>query len=75
MVTPHLIKGLFMKMKISEFRKFLDAIDECDDVIKASTFLHLSSGLRGAIAGAIIERRANMLDQLKAAGVNVDEVV
>lgn len=76
-----------MKMKISEFKRLLLAIDECDVAIKGINIhgacfkeingypLEASDGLKLAFKVAIIQRRASMLDQLKAAGVNVDEVV
>ena len=74
-------------MKIQEFRKILKAIDECDDSIK-SINLHgvligghiLSSKigsaeLKSCVEGAIIQRRHNLIERLKMAGVQFEEVV
>ena len=63
-------------MKISEFRRVLKAIEECDDCMKNRNPFSLVSGdLGSCIAGAVIQRRHNLIEQLKQAGVNVDEVV
>jgi hypothetical protein len=63
-------------MKISEFRRVLKAIEECDDCIKNRTLFSLvSGGLGTCIAGAVIQRRHNLIEQLKMAGVNIEEVV
>ena len=75
-------------MKISEFRKVLSAIEECDDSIK-SINIHgfqisqelLPSKYDGSkemvacLQGAIIQRKHNLIEQLARTGVNVSEVV
>lgn len=74
-------------MKISEFRKILKAIDECDESIKSINVHGLvivkdgfiaeesSSELKACVEGAVIQRRHNLLERLKMAGVNVEETV
>ena len=73
-------------MNIKNFRKILNAIDECDEVIKSFN-LHgvryltednakrTSNEIKACFEGALIERRANMLSQLKNAGVCIDELI
>ena len=63
-------------MKITEFRKILKSIDECEDCIKNRTlFSMISRDLGTCIAGALIQRRHNLIERLKMAGVMIDEVV
>ena len=63
-------------MKITEFRKILKAIDECEDCIKNRTLFSMVSGDLGTcIAGAIVQRRHNLVERLEMAGVMIDEVV
>ena len=74
-------------MKIQEFRKILKAIDECDDSIKSINvhgfviggncinYKIASAELKSCVEGAIIQRRHNLIERLKMAGVSIDEVV
>ena len=70
-------------MKISEFRKILKAIDECDAVVKTQNMHGIvvisrekaSQELLTCVEGAIIQRRHNLIERLKMAGVQIDELV
>ena len=78
-------------MKIQEFRKILKAIDECDDSIKSlnvhgflvsGNICHnvlsrkkASNEIESCVQGAIIQRRHNLIERLKMAGVSIEEQI
>ena len=75
-------------MKISEFRKVLSAIEECDDSIKSINIHGFkisqellpskyvgSKEMVACLQCAIIQRKHNLIEQLARTGVNVSEVV
>ena len=78
-------------MKISEFRKILKAIDECEYSIKSInvhgfhitesigsnvvTKNRVSQELKTCVQGAVIQRKHNLIERLKMAGVSIDELV
>ena len=63
-------------MKYSDHKRIIKAIDECDEVLMNNPFIcGASNAVKACVEGAIIERRNNLFQQLKAAGVSIDEVV
>jgi len=69
-------------MKIYELEKLIKDIRECDDIILVLGDTHkevvfdmpapCSWGLRNAMIGSVIERRASLLDQLSRHGIKVE---
>ena len=74
-------------MRIQEFRKILKAIDECEDCIKSinvhgfaisgnvTSHKAASAELKTCVEGAIIQRRHNLIERLKMAGVSIEEQI
>ena len=67
-------------MKVYELKKILTSIEECEDALKHVN-IHglwiankkLSNGVVSCLNEALCRRRINMIDQLKDAGVVVDD--
>ena len=65
------------EMKLNDLKLLIKAIEECDKVQSYFTDPHreealYTEGLRAAMTGGIIERRANLIDKLKTYGINIE---
>lgn len=67
-------------------RKIMKQLDECDSVLydlqhnaySAAQYIKpdgLSQGMRDALVGAVIERNASLIDQLRRLGLRIEEEV
>lgn len=64
--------------KIEAVRRILSALDECDNVnedIEQISERDCSRPMKDALLGAVIERRGNLLDQLRRLGLDISEEV
>lgn len=59
-------------MKLSQIKYIVDKIDECDEVLIRWNASDLSEGMRDCIKCAVIERKHNLIDKLKAVGIEVE---
>lgn len=59
-------------IKIAALKKIVRALEECDaeqaDILSNSK---RSEGMTDALVGAVIERRATLLEQLRRHGINI----
>lgn len=66
-------------MNLNKLKSIIDKLDECDSVIaELTTYAHrtpfdgYSQYMKECLHGAVIERRINLLDQMKRQGIEVE---
>jgi len=63
-------------MKITELKKVLKDLSECDNLIEDisdGTSIRASVAMKQCLIGGIIQRRATLLERLKNTGIDISE--
>ena len=59
-------------MKLGNIKQIIDKLEECDQVYQRMNIIGVTIPMRDALQGAVIERKNNLLEQLKAIGIEVE---
>ena len=59
-------------MKLNQLQQLVNKLNECDEFYERLANMGISFPMRDAMQGAVIERKNNLLEQLRAVGIEVE---
>ena len=59
-------------MKLNNLKQLISKIEECDQWMLRLGEIAITTHMRDTLQGAIIERKNNLLEQLRAIGIEVE---